>query len=238
MIVLVVGVDAKTENGNDLVLYLDEAEGDKILLKELIGDTGSKNYYFRYLEILSMKAGRDSRGPYITIKTMEPSSYWTVAFTVTKPLSLKLLMEEPISEEGKAIGVTGKISKIEPEKELIILSPVIVKHKDRLAPKRGKELYGEINPEALYYTFTGVKGKKITISYADKDILPWSDIEDEKERAKLKKKIQIQYTKEEWFEYLEKKLAERHGGKADKDREAAMRAGIVMGATNAPVLSH
>lgn len=228
---------AKTENGNDIALYLEEAKGDKKKFAQLVSESKGKNFYFRYLEIMDMKSGRENNRPYITLTTMEPSSYFVVQFTVVKPVSLMKLMEEPESKRGTAIAVTGQIASVDLAKEKIILNPVIVQTKDRLTPKRGREMLGEIDPSARYYSFTGADGKPVSISYADKDILPWAGIENPAKAAKMKEEIQAQYTKEEWAEYCLNLLEQRKAGKQEARADAARRAGIISGATNAPVLS-
>lgn len=229
-------VKGATDNGNDLALYLSEAKDNKTAFDEIVKDTPEKNYYFRYLEIINMDSGRQNGAPFVHVECMEPSSYFKVEFTITKPVSLTKLMEEPVTKEGDAIAVTGKIGSIDAKKEIIILNPVIVRHKDRLTPKRGKELLGEVDPTARFYSFTGAGGKRVEVSYGDKDILPWSSLESEAEQQKLKEKIQLQYTKEEWADYLLAKLAQRSDETKDKKKDAAIRAGIVAGSTNAPVL--
>jgi hypothetical protein len=230
-------VDAKTENGNDLCLYLDEAMGNKALTKELVSDTKGKNYFFRYMKIISRKAGRENGRPYIQLSLMEPSSYYVVRCKVIKPQSLLTLMNDPESREGDAIAMTAKVEKVDVENSVIYCNPVIVRHKDRIAPKRGKEMLYEVDPRATVYQYTAVEGKPVNITQADRDLIPWLDIEDPGKAKKVKDEIQKSYTRAEWADYLLKALEERKGGKSSKLADSARRAGLIVGQTNAPVLT-
>ncbi len=230
---------AKTENGNDIALYFEEAKDNKKEFARLVDGTKGKRYFFRYLEIMNMKSGRKDGRPYVTIITIEPSSYFIVKFTVVKPYSLTMLMQDPISKNGTALALTGVISEVDRQSETITLNPVVLRHKDRSTPKRGTgtELLGEVDPTARYYSFTGAEGKPVVVSYGDRDILPWTAIEDPKKAAELKEEIQAQYTKAEWADYLTKLLEERKSGKKQAFKDAAMRAGVIRGSTNAPILA-
>lgn len=236
MFVVVLSVSAKTENGNDLALYLDEAKDNKKQFDLLASETGENNYYFRYLEIVNMDSGRQNGAPFIHIKANEPSSYFTVEFTVTKSVSLQLLMQEPVSKPGEAIAVTGKIEKLDQKKRLIVLNPVIVRHKDRLERKRGKEMLYEVDQNAVYYSFTGAAGKLVQLKYADRDLLPGSDEPDPVKAAKILADAQKNYTKAEWADHLLAQIAVRDEERRQQANRAAINAGIVRGATNAPII--
>jgi len=231
--------DARTENGNDICLYLSEAieaknRGELKHLKEV---SKGINYFFRYLEIIEMKSGRTGGRPYIDIVAREPGSDFTLRFTVKKKRSLTRLLEEPESRRGSTIAVTGRAISIDEKGKVMVLDPVIVRHKDRKTPKRGKELLGEVDPTARYYSFTAVKGKKVELSYADRDILPWGLIEDPAERGRAKRATLQQYTDEEWADYLLNELAKRDKIKASGLIEAKTKAGIIRSSTNAPALT-
>jgi hypothetical protein len=229
--------DAKTENGNDLCLYLDEAMGNKKETEWLVSETKGKNYYFRYMKIIARKAGRENGRPYIKLSLMEPSSYYVVRCKVIKPNSLMLLMQDPESREGDCVAMTAKIEKIDTDASVIYCNPVIIRTKDREAPKRGKEFLYETDPNAVVYQFTALEGKLVTITAADQDIIPWLSVKDTDKAAKLKEEIQSQYTKEEWHAYLTGELDKRKSGKHSKRGDAARRAGLIIGQTNAPVLT-
>lgn len=152
------------ESGNTLALDIVSSKKPEIKQK-YIKRAINNLYYFRYLKITEMQEGETNGLKYVKIKTVEPSSDMAVEFTVYKTVSLKkLLEEEPKTEIGHAIGVQGRVTAIGMNKEtenVIYLNPVIVKHKDRLAPKRGKELMTEIDPNARSGTSIGPDGKPI-----------------------------------------------------------------------------
>jgi len=186
----------KTSNGNDFALYLSEA-GTPLLQKELIDDAMGRPHYFRYLCIVGMQEGKLKDGrPYVNIKAMEPASLFYVLFTVQKPVSLKKLREDPASEVGDAIAVTGKIAKADPKKQRIELNPVIIRHKDRLAPKIGKELFYELDPNATCYSFTEVS-PGVQVPYKHRDLL------------KHKQEVLGKQGPKAWVDFLNAELAKR-----------------------------
>lgn len=220
---------AKTENGNDFCLYLDEAiqAKDKGEIKYLKEESKNVNYFFRYLAVSQIKGGRLSGRPYIDIVAQEPSSYFNIKFRVKKKISLTKLLEEPETKQGSAVAVTGKIKSIDTRKKLIVLSPVIIRYKDRLAPKVGKESLGEVDSTATYYSFTAVKGKKVSLSYADKDLI-------DKNRSRIPKFTASYEEKEAWADFLIKEKAKRDKIRAKKLIDAKIKAGIMKGSTEAP----
>lgn len=228
---------AKTEMGNDLALYLDEAMGNKALTKELVEGSRGINYYFRYMQIMTREAGRENGRPYIKLTLMEPASYYIAKCKVIKPHSLLLLMTEPESREGDTLALTAKVESVDTDKSILYLNPVIVKAKDLAAPKRGKEMIYETHSDATVYQFTAVGGKPVNITQADRDLIPWLDIENPKKAGKVKDAIQKSYTKEGWADYLLGELERRKTGKDSKRGDAARRAGLIVGLTNAPVLT-
>jgi hypothetical protein len=108
---------------------------------------------------------------------------------------------------GDAIAVTGKVAGIEPAKNTIVLGETIMRHKDRLSPKMGKELLGEVNPGATFYSYT--EGPRpINLEFRDRDLLARRD------------EIMATGGPKAWFEYLEKEIAKRK-----QERAAAAKGG-------------
>jgi hypothetical protein len=108
------------------------------------------------------------------IAAFEPSSYMDVLFTVSMPVSLSLLKADPVTKPGDAIAVTGKVLGLESGKNAILLGEPIVRHKDRLSPKIGKELLGDVNPGATFYSYT--EGPRpIKVEARDRDLLQHRD---------------------------------------------------------------
>lgn len=194
---------ARTSNGNDFALFLSEAKTDRDRAV-LLADAEGRPHYFRYLQIMEME-DYSSTGGGVAITAFEPSSYMDVKFVVTKRVSLGKLKEEPVSKVGDAIAVTGVVKAI--EKNTIMIEPVIVRHKDRLSPKRGKEMLYEVDPSATFYSYTGGK-RPVSLTYKDRDLL------------QHKNKIMAKHGKQGWGEFLERELAKR-----EKARAAAKKAG-------------
>ena len=185
----------KTSNGNDFALYLSEAQ-TPAEQKELIDDAKGRPHYFRYLRIVALEEGEIDGRPYMTLLTEEPSSYMKVSFTVTKPISFKKLKEAPTSTIGDAVAVTGRIASVDPKKARIVLKPVIIRHKDRLTPKMGKELLYELDPSAICYSFTAVK-PGVQLPYKHRDLL------------EHKERILGSEGKQAWANFLRRELAKR-----------------------------
>jgi len=189
----------RTSNGNDFALYFSEA-GTKQAKLDLFNDAKGRPHYFRYLQIMEME-DFSSTGGGIAITAFEPASYMDVTFVVTKRVSLGKLREDPVSKLGDAIAVTGVVKSIDTEKNAIVLSPVIVRHKDRLSPKRGKEMLYEVDPSATFYSYTGGK-RPVSLTYKDRDLL------------RHKSRILAAGGKVAWGEFLEKELARRENERA------------------------
>ena len=185
----------KTSNGNDFALYLSEAQTPEEQ-KELIDEAKGRPHYFRYLCIIGMQEGEKDGRPYVNIKAMEPASLFHVLFTVRKPVSLKKLKESPESNVGDAIAVTGKIAKADPKKQRIELNPIIIRHKGRLAPKIGKELFYELDPNATCYSCTTVS-PGAQVPYKHRDLLKYKEEILGKKGAKA------------WVDFLNAELAKR-----------------------------
>lgn len=189
---------AATSNGNELALALVEAK-DAAAKKAVIDDAQGRPHFFRYLQIIEMEQGAGG----VRIVGFEPSSYLDVRFTVTMANSLALLREEPASKVGDAIAVTGKIAGIEPGSNAILLDQTIVRHKDRLSPKIGKELLSEVRPGATFYSYT--EGPRpIHLEARDRDLLQHRDAVMTKGGPKA------------WFEFLETEIAKRKAQRAAK----------------------
>ena len=140
---------AKTENGNELALQVTTAKGAE--QKQLCANAVGNPYFFRYLQIREIQKGSTNGMECVRFSTQEPSSDLYVSFTVTKPDSLAKAAELKV---GDAMAVTGRVRRIDPAAQSIVLEPVIVRYKDRLAPTPGKELLPDVDPNARYATET------------------------------------------------------------------------------------
>lgn len=164
---------AATSNGNEFALALSEAKSPAALTT-LVESAGGRPHFFRYLQIVDLQqfaeAGRESW----KVTAFEPSSYMDVLFTVSMPVSLSLLKADPVSKPGDAIAVTGKVLGVDPARNAILLGEPIVRHKDRLSPKIGKEFLSEVNPGATFYSYT--EGPRpIKLEARDRDLLQHRD---------------------------------------------------------------
>jgi len=142
------------DNGNTLALDFVTAktpEQKKLVVDPVMG----KLEYFRYLKILEMTEGMTGGTRSVFIKATEPSSDMVVEFTVIKSVSLKIMDDDPKTKVGDAVGVQGRLVSIgKKDPNTIVIDPVIVKHKDKLAPGRSKEALYEIDPTARMGTIT------------------------------------------------------------------------------------
>jgi len=195
LLTLAIGASAETSNGNELALALVEAKTPAAAKAVLDGAQG-RPHFFRYLLIMEMEPAKEDGRDGVRITAFEPSSYLDVKFTVTMPVSLSLLQADPVSKVGDAIAVTGRFVGIDPASKAILLESTIVRHKDRKSPKMGKELLGEVNPGATFYSYT--EGPRpIKLEYRDRDLLANRD------------KIVAEGGPKAWAEYLEKEIAKR-----------------------------
>jgi len=189
---LVAGAPAATSNGNEFALAIVEAK-TPAARKAVVDDAQGRPHFFRYLQIMELESAKEGG---VRITAFEPSSYLDVKFTITLPVSLSLLQSDPVSKVGDAIAVTGKVVGIEPGKNSILLESPIVRHKDRLSPKVGKELLGEVNPGATFYSYT--EGPRpVKLEFRDRDLLANRD------------KVLAEGGPKGWMEYLEKEIAKR-----------------------------
>ena len=193
---------ARTSNGNDFALFYSEAKTEREK-KELLDEARGRPHFFRYLQIMEME-DRSATREGVKITAFEPASYMDVLFLVKKRVSLSKLQEEPLSKVGDALAITGIITGV--VRNTIVLGPVIVRHKDRLSPKRGKEMLYEVDPGATFYSYTGGK-RAVSLTYKDRDLLQHRD------------KILAGQGKQGWTEFLERELAKR-----EKARAAARKA--------------
>ena len=196
------GAQAKTSNGNDFALYFSEARDDAER-QQLLDDAKDRPHFFRYLQIMEMTDLADTGRAGIEITVFEPASYMDVKFTVTKAVSLSLLREDPVSKVGDAIAVTGKLVDVDREKNTILLEGTIVRHKDRLSPKMGKELLGEVDPSAVFYSYTAGP-RPVNLSYRNRDLL------------QHKTRILSEKGPTGWVEFLEGEVAKRKKERAGK----------------------
>ena len=192
---LAVSANAATSNGNDFALYLSEARSASEKAS-LFDDAEGRPHFFRYLKITEIED--NGSGP-IHIVAVEPASLLKIDFTVESSNSLKLLRDEPVSQVGDAVAVTGKVESIGADGNTIVLRSTIVRHKDRTEHKGGKELLAEVDPDAVVYSFT--EGPRpISVRARDREILEQKD--------RIKKEAGDRFN-EVWFEFLEKELATR-----------------------------
>jgi hypothetical protein len=198
---------AETSNGNDFALAYAEAK-TPAAQKAVLDDAKGRPHYFRYLQIMEMEPVTEDGHEGVKITAFEPSSYYDVKFTVTMANSLALLREEPASKQGDAIAVTGRLVGIEPGQNVILLESPIVRHKDRLSPKIGNELLGEVKPGATFYSYT--EGPRpINLEYRDRDLLVNRD------------KILAQGGPKAWAAYLETEIAKRKQQRAAEAKGGA-----------------
>ena len=160
---------AKTENGNELALYITEAKSPSEY-KPLIDNALTKQHLFRYLKIYSIEKGQSKAGPMVSIVALEPSSSMNIQFTVRKTQSILKLMEDPETKVNDCIAVIGVVASADKDKNVIVLNPVIVRNKDRSAPKAGKEFLYEVDASATAYSFTG-GDEPVNLSKQDMDLL-------------------------------------------------------------------
>ena len=193
-----IGSFADTRNGNDFALYFSEAKTYQEK-KDLFEDARGNPHYFRYLLVMEYDDS-DERAIHIIAK--EPASLMNVDIVVTKLNSLAKLKEEPRTQQGNAIAITGVVKSI--KENTIVCSPVIVRHKDRLTPKPGKEMFYEIDASGTFYSYTGGK-RPVSLTFQDRDLLD------------RRGEIMGKYGKEGWAEFLEKEVAKR---KAEREKKA------------------
>ncbi|MFZ9963763.1 MAG: hypothetical protein ACO3GO_01015 [Terrimicrobiaceae bacterium] len=198
LILTVVRLDAATSNGNDFALDYSEAKTDRDR-KILAEDAQGRPHFFRYLKITDLVEVEEGGKKIVKIAATEPSSLYSVRFSISSPVSLKLLLEDPATGIGDALAVTGNLNSVDSSAQTIELDKTIIRHKDRSERKPGKELLAEVSPDAVVYSFT--EGPRpISVKARDRDLLEKRD------------GIMAQGGKEAWFKFLEEELAKRAAG--------------------------
>jgi hypothetical protein len=201
-------VGAATLNGNDFALAFMDAK-TPAAKKAVFDAAAGQPHFFRYLQIMEMEPGTEDGKAGVKIVAFEPGSYMDVKFVLAKPVSLSMLKANPETKIGDAVAVTGKVASIEPGKNVIVLEDTIMRNKDRLSPAMGKELLGEVKPDATFYSYT--EGPRpIRLEYRDRDLLANRD------------RIMAEGGPKAWFEFLEKEIAKR---KAERAAAAAAKEG-------------
>ncbi|MCX6982799.1 MAG: hypothetical protein NTV08_18910 [Verrucomicrobia bacterium] len=209
LLALMCAAAAATSNGNEFALAMSEAKAPAAR-KAVLDDAMGRPHFFRYLQIMEMQPVTEDGRAGFKITAFEPSSYTDVIFTVTMPVSLSILKTDPATKVGDAIAVTGKIVGIDPGKNGILLGETIVRHKDRMSPKVGKELLGEVNPGATFYSYT--EGPRpIKLEFRDRDLLQSRD------------KIMAAGGPKAWVEFLETEIAKRKQQRAAAAKEGGQR---------------
>jgi len=193
---------AAVPNGNEYALSLVEAK-TPAAVKDVLAEGVGKKHSFRYLEVLDIKKVNSNGAPVIGLKTREPSSDVIVKFLVQKSISLSVLQSAPATAVGDAVAVTGVVESVDPEKKTMVLNPVIVRYKDRLAPKVGKEMLFEVDSSAVIYSFTAGK-KPVNVSKRDEDLIENAD------------KMIEQLGNDAWAEYLLREIAKRDKAERSK----------------------
>jgi hypothetical protein len=196
---------AATSNGNEFALMLSEAKSPKARASVFEGAKG-RPHFFRYLQIIEMRTTSENGRESLMITAFEPSSYMDVVFAVSMPVSLSILKADPVSKVGDAIAVTGKVVGVDAGKNAIQLNEPIVRHKDRLSPKIGKELLSEVDPGATFYSYT--EGPRpVNLEARDRDLLQHRD------------RILGAAGPKGWTEFLEAEIAKRKQQRASSTKE-------------------
>ncbi len=175
-------------NGNDFALSYAEA-GNDVNRRAVLDAAGRRPHYFRYLQIVDMKESDSDGRREVTITALEPASGLDVVFVVNQRVSLSKLKESPVSGPGRGLAVSGVVKSVDSKNGTIVLSPVVVRHKDRLAPKVGKELYVELDDSGIFYTIMG-DTESVSLRFRDRDLL--------RHRARL----MAQGGEKGWIEFL------------------------------------
>ncbi len=209
-------------SGNDVLRDLKLAKKPaerKAIIDEALG----KQHFLRYLSVQSLSQGDSNGAPFIDLMTKEPSSGMTVKFKVVKTQSLIKLKEAPETQVGDAVAVTGVIQSVDPVKWEMVLSPVIVRFKDRASPKMGgREMVYEVDSAGIVYSFTGGK-EPVNVSKRDEDLV--------QNEAQMLEKL----GKEGWAKYLKDEIAKRdEAAKIERNKLNVYRKEKDAGLTNAP----
>jgi hypothetical protein len=191
---------AKTSNGNDFALYYSEARDDAERA-ELLEDAKNRPHFFRYLQIMEMQEFEQNGRKGVAIIAFEPASRMDIHFSVSKSVSMSIINQDPKSRQGDALAVTGKVLNADHKKNMIELGDSIIRHKDRLSPKIGKELLCEVDPGAVFYSYTA-GSRPITLTYKDRDLI------------RHKERIVGESGPDGWVKFLEREVAKRKKARA------------------------
>ena len=203
------GQVSATFNGNDLALYYSEARTQRERV-EVLQSAGRRAHYFRYLQIMEMEEQHDGRRRSVHIVAQEPASGMDIAFVVNRPVSLRVLDEEPESRRGRAIAISGIVSHVDDETGTMVMEQAIVRHKDRLAPLLlGREMLHEIDDRAIFYSFSGGR-ETIQLSYRDRDLLQH-------------RSILTEQGDQAWADFLASEIAKRREQREQEARERVER---------------
>ena len=134
---------AETESGNEIARRL--MYGQKGQEKAMEKDAAGKVCFFRYMLVKQMTALTNSTPTTYQFTTVDPGSGMYAEFLVTKKESLKLA--ETV-KEGESLALVARIKTISKANNKIGLESAILRYKDRPAPKAGKELLSDIDPNA------------------------------------------------------------------------------------------
>lgn len=228
---------ATTANGNEFCLFLTEAKTEPAR-KEIMDAAVGKQHFFRYLRITDIQEGEENGYPNMTLITCEPSSKMMVKFIVRKTASLIVLKQDPPSKVGDAVAVTGVVRTAEKKSNTVFINPVIVRYKDRLSYKPGREMLEEVDKSAIVYSFTGGK-EPVNVTARDRDLLAQEG------------RITAEKGKDGWAKYLTAEIAKRDkaaaevlnklgvyrkepGQEESKDEESETKDDDSGGTTNAP----
>lgn len=137
------GYAAPVRNGNEMALsYTTNNMTGKIALSKSVAGVF---HTFRYLKVTEIKLDVPRQGA-ATLMAVEPSSALTVKMIVTAPLSLEIARN---LQAGECIASKGLVKSLgTEEKNLLVLEPAVINHKDREAPKMTKELLREVDTNA------------------------------------------------------------------------------------------
>ncbi len=186
---------ARASTGNEFALDYAEARSARER-DDLVAGLRGRSLYFRYLLVMEMAPVEIRGRPGYRLTTFEPSSLMDVVFTVDQPVSLAKLREDPPTRAGTAIAVRGRISKADPEHKRLYLDPVVVRHKDRMSPATGKEMLYELDPGAIFYSYTAGP-RPLHVTYRDRDLV------------QQRERILERQGPEAWFTFLERELQRR-----------------------------
>jgi len=140
---LLPGYAEPVRNGNEMALsYATNNAPGKIAFGKSV--TGML-YTFRYLKVTEIKLNAPREGA-ATLIAVEPSSSLTIKMIITAALFLEIAGN---LQPGECVAVKGRVKSLgTEEKNLLVLDPAVINHKDREGPKLTKELLREVDTNA------------------------------------------------------------------------------------------